>query len=430
MSDLVMNSALPENKGHQLLYDAQKKLKFSWSELRWLGRVIVSSADRFYWDNGFSKAASLAYSSLLSLVPLTALCFGILATFVQTADHVSQVKEFFFKQFVPGSTALDALLPLIEDMSDKLVRLNYVVIATLIATSLLLLNSIEYTLNQVWQVFESRRITDRLAIFCAIIVLIPVFAISGYYTSTKVEPFFADFGLLSAVYRDSLPFFIDFLAFVAVYYLVPKAPVKLMPAIFGAVSASLLFGLAKHWFAFYLVRFTTYERVYESLALIPIFLIWLYVSWSIVLFGAEMSYQAQHLPRSGRLWKRTFMTVGDGAKLLAIQSLVLVTRAFRTGQKVPNELEIAESLGCSSIVLKAALDGLEQSGLIMRGDGRDMPLLLMRAPEAISIADIRDAVFKKREAMFLGREVSSMYECFCGKRDPKTVSLHDVVVEA
>jgi membrane protein len=315
-------------------------------------------------------------------------------------------------------------------MSDKLVRLNYVVIATLIATSLLLLNSIEYTLNQVWQVFESRRITDRLAIFCAIIVLIPVFAISGYYTSTKVEPFFADFGLLSALYRDSLPFFIDFLAFVAVYYLVPKAPVKLMPAIFGAVSASLLFGLAKHWFAFYLVRFTTYERVYESLALIPIFLIWLYVSWSIVLFGAEMSYQAQHLPRSGKLWKRTFMTVGDGAMLLAIQSLVLVTRAFRTGQKVPNELEIAESLGCSSIVLKAALDGLEQSGLIMRGDGRDMPLLLMRAPEAISIADIRDAVFKKREAMFLGREVSSMYECFCGKRDPKTVSLHDVVVEA
>jgi membrane protein len=220
------------------------------------------------------------------------------------------------------------------------------------------------------------------------------------------------------------------LAFVAVYYLVPKAPVKLMPAIFGAVSASLLFGLAKHWFAFYLVRFTAYERVYESLALIPIFLIWLYVSWSIVLFGAEMSYQAQHLPRSGRLWKRTFMTVGDGAMLLAVQSLVLVTRAFRSGQKVPNELEIAESLGCSSIVLKAALDGLEQSGLIMRGDGRDMPLLLMRAPEAISIADIRDAVFKKREAMFLGREVSSMYECFCGKRDPKTVSLHDVVVEA
>jgi YihY family inner membrane protein len=423
-----MNSALPDGTGPQLLADARKRIQFSWSELRWLGRVLVSSADRFYWDNGFSKAASLAYSSLLSLVPLTALCFGILATFVHTADHMSQVKEFFFKQFVPGSTALDALLPLIEQMSDKLVNLNYLVIATLIGTSLLLLNSIEYTLNQVWQVYEARRITDRLAIFCAIIVLLPVFAISGYYTSSSIEPFIADFGIVSGAYQDTLPFLIDFMAFCALYYLVPKAPVRFVPAVFGAFTASLLFGLAKHWFAFYLFRFSTYERVYESLALVPIFLIWLYVSWSIVLFGAEISYQAQHLPRSGKLWKRSFMTVGDGAMLLAIQSLILITRAFRAGQKIPNELEVAEALGCSSVVLKTSLDALEQAGIIMRGDGRDMPLLLMRAPESISVAEVRDAVFKKREAMFLGAELSAMYECFCDRRDPKTVSVLDIVL--
>lgn len=426
--EALMNSLTPDSKGHEVLATAGKKLRFSWSELKWLGRVIVSSGDRFYWDNGFSKAASLAYSSLLSLIPITALCFGILATFVKTTDHMAQVKEFIFKQFIPGRTILDGLLPLIEQFSDKLVNLNIVVIATLLVTAILLLNSIEYTLNQVWQVYESRRLTDRLAIFCAIIVLFPVFAVSGYYTSTKVEPLFENFGPIAALYQDTLPFLVDFVAFVGLYYLVPKAPVRFVPAVFGGLMASLLFGTAKHWFAFYLVRFATYERVYESLALVPIFLIWLYVSWSIVLFGAEISYQAQHLPRSGKLWKRSFMTVGDGAMLLAIQSLVLVTRAFVQGRKIPNELEIAETLGCSSVVLKTSLDSLEQAGIIMRGDGRDMPLLLMRAPNAVTVAEVHEAVFRKRESMFLGGEVAKMYECFCEGGDPRKVSLMDIVL--
>lgn len=417
-----------EVSSQTVLEGTRSKVGISLSEIRWLGRVLISSADRFYWDNGFSKAASLAYSSLLSLIPLMALCFGILATFMSgSEEYMSQIREFFFKQFMPGTTALDALLPLIDRFSSKMTSMYFVV--ALLITSLLLLNSIEYTLNQVWQVYETRGITDRISIFCAIIVLLPVFAFSGYYTSTKVEPLVADFGLLSGVYHDTVPFLIDWLAFVMLYFLVPKAPVRFVPAVFGALVASLLFGLAKHWFAFYIISFSTYERVYESLALVPIFLIWLYVSWSIVLFGAEISYQAQHLPRSGKLWTRSLMSIGDGSMLLAVQSLILVAKAFSRGIKIPNELEIAEALGCSSLVLKSSLDSLEQAGLIMRGDSRQMPLLLMRDPEAISVSDIRDAVFKKRDSMFLGREISRMYECFCGHAQPGSVSLKELLNE-
>ncbi len=423
-----MDEQQSNTKGQAVLIDAKKGIGSSVSELRWIGRVLLSSADRFYWDNGFSKAASLAYSSLLSLIPLTALCFGILAAFMSGGEeYMSQIREFFFKQFVPGSTALDALLPLIERFSSKMTSLYF--IAALLATSLLLLNSIEYTLNQVWQVYETRGITDRIAIFCAIIVLLPVFAFSGYYTSSKVEPLFADFGLLSGVYHDTVPFLIDWVAFVMLYFLVPKAPVRFVPALFGALIASLLFGLAKHWFAFYIIEFSTYERVYESLALVPIFLIWLYVSWTIVLFGAEISYQAQHLPRSGKLWTRSLMSIGDGSMLLAVQSLIVVAKAFSRGQKIPNELEIAEALGCSSLVLKSSLDSLERAGIIMRGDSRDMPLLLMKSPESISVAEIREAVFKKREAMFLGTEISRMYDCFRGRSQAVAISLKDLLSE-
>lgn len=426
MSVILMNDSSSDSRGQVVLSEARKRIRFSIAELKWLGRVLISSADRFYWDNGFSKAASLAYSSLLSLIPLTALCFGILAAFMSGGEeYMSQIREFFFKQFIPGSTALDALMPLVEKFSSKMTSFYFV--AALIGTSLLLLNSIEYTLNQVWQVYETRRITDKIAIFCAIIVLLPVFAFSGYYTSTKVEPLFADFGLVSGVYHDTMPFLIDWVAFVMLYFLVPKAPVRFIPALFGALVASLLFGLAKHWFAYYIVEFSTYERVYESLALVPIFLIWLYVSWTIVLFGAEISYQAQHLPRSGKLWTRSLMSIGDGAMLLAVQSLVIVAKAFGGGQKIPNELEIAEALGCSSLVLKSSLDSLERAGLIMRGDSRDMPLLLMKSPEAITVSEIREAVFKKRQAMFLGGEISRLYECFGGDKRASQVSLSQII---
>lgn len=410
-----------------------KKLSFSerarelFKDLRWVGRVVLSSCDRFYWDNGFSRAASLAYSSLLSLVPLMALCFGMLAVFLQTQDRMAEIQQFLFKQFIPGTTLLQEMLPYMQQFSQNIRTVNFLVLVTLVFTSILLLNSIEYALNQVWQVFEPRRITDRLAIFCAIIVLIPFFAISGYYTTTQVDTLFEGLGVLTSVYEDTLPFVIDFLAFLALYYLIPKAPVKVAAASFGAITASLLFGFAKHWFAIYLVRFATYERVYEAFALIPIFLFWLYISWTIVLLGAEISYQAQHLPRSGTLWKRSLMSVGDGAMVLAVQTLVLIARSFKRGEKIPNELEIAEYLGCSSVVLKSSLDALEQAGVIMRGDGRDMPLLLMKSPDNVSVAEIRDAVFKKRSAMFLGSELGRMYECFSGSRDPKKVSIADLI---
>jgi membrane protein len=423
MTDIPMSSEVP-GTSTTTTTNLRERLTSFLGQLRWLNRVVLSSCDRFYWDNGFSRAASLAYSSLLSLVPLTALCFGVLAVFLGSTD---EVQTFLFKQFIPSTSALQELLPELQKFCDNIRNFNTLVLATLVVTSVLLLNSIEYALNQVWQVYEPRPLTDRLAIFCAIIVLIPFFAVSGYYTKIKSDTFFATFDTINRVYEDILPFVIDVLAFGALYYLVPKAPVKVVPACFGASMAAILFGAAKHWFAVYVAQFASYNEVYVAFAAIPIFLFWLYISWSIVLFGAEVSYQAQHLPRSGTLWKRSLLAVGDGAMILAIQSLILIVRAFQRGEKVPNELEIAEQIGCSSVVLKTSLDALEQCGMIMRGEGRDMPLLLMKSPDTITVADVREAIFKKRSGMFLGPELERMYAGFSGSQDAKALTLVDLI---
>jgi|GEM_PF-576199 len=388
---------------------AAAKASLSW--LHWLVRVLISSCDRFYWDNGFSKAASLAYTTLLSLVPLMALLFGLLGSFAASSEHIGEIRAFIFKQFVPSLDAADTILHYLTTFSEQISNLNALVFATVVITSILLINSIEYTLNEIWQVNEARSIANRIAIFSAILVISPVLAVSAYYfTRFRVQPYLDDFGpggtaiaswlsTLDGLYFAAVPYFIDFLAFAALYMLVPKAVVRLRSALFGAFLAAILFGLAKWGFAVYIEHFASYAKIYSTLAAIPIFLFWLYLAWSIVLLGAEASYQAQYLPRTGEaVWHRSLLSVGDGALLLAVQALVMVTRAFLKGQRLPSDLEVAEGLGCSTVVLNPALSALERARIVVRGDSADQPLTLLRSPDAITVADIHRALCAGRSS--------------------------------
>lgn len=408
------------------------------ADLHWGCRVLISSGDRFYWDNGFSKAASLAYTTLLSLVPVTALGFSILASFVTSGEAIPQLREFIFRilrQFAPGTAAVDTVIQYLTEFSDTISSLNELAVVFLVVTSILLLNSVEYTLNEIWQVFEIRPIAHRVARFCAIIVIAPVLAISAYYTSAhfRLEPLFENMAfsgyLFNTVYNFTLPFFVDFVAFLALYYLIPKAPVRFAAATFGAFIAAILFGIAKEGFAIYVLRFSSHAAIYGTIATIPIFLFWLYLAWTIVLFGAEASYQAQYLPRTGKLWKRSVLALGDGQLLLAMQALVSIARAFRQAHKLPNDLELAERLGCSSVLLKPTLDILEKSGFIARGETRDMPLTLMRSPDKIHICDVHAALFKGRHGMHYPTEMRRVFESFSGSENAGKVSLAEIIGE-
>lgn len=400
------------------------------AEFRWFFRVVISSCDRFYWDNGFSKAASLAYTSLLSLVPLMALAFGMFASFAVSTEHMQEMRSFILRQFVPAGASVTPVLAYLTQFSESLASLNVIVIFFIVVTSILLLNSIEYALNEVWQVHEPRTIAHRIAIFCAILVIAPALVISAYYFSTaRIEPFLAGIATSSfaaLIYNWLLPFLIDFLAFVSLFYLVPKAPVKLGSACFGAFLTAILFALAKEGYAVYIVRFATYNVIYTTLAAIPVSLFWLYIAWSIVLFGAELCYQAQYLPHQGKLWKRSILAVGDGRLLLAMQSLVIITRTFLAGGKLPSDIELAEKLGCSIVVLKPSLDALEGAGIICRGDSRDMPLTLMRSPDKLTLAEIREALFSSRASVHFPTEMARLFECFKVPERSQAVTLADI----
>ncbi len=402
-------------------------------ELKWLLRVLFSSVERFYWDNGFSKAASLAYTSLFSLVPFVTLGFGILASFALSQGYIAGVEQFIVNQFVPAPEVAKQLLTFLESAGRNATALGVPMLAFFIISSILLINHVEYALNETWQVFEPRPWVHRVGAFSAIILIAPVLALSAYvFVKLRLEPFLAGFQntFLHSLYNYLVPFFLIFAAFVCLYYMVPKAPVRIKSTVFGAFFTALLFLTAYAGFAVYIETNVTYDRMYGAISAVPIFLFWLYVFWTITLLGAEVTYQAQYLPRKGQIWRRSVHSVGDGKMVLAAQALIMIAKAFLEGKRMPDYLEIAERLGCSSVVLRPALDVLARAEIISLGNSREKLFTLMRSPDKITLQEISQVLFKGGSSMNFPAEMASLFKAFQKQNDPERVTLMDLVKSA
>ncbi|MGI6524242.1 MAG: YihY/virulence factor BrkB family protein [Bdellovibrionota bacterium] len=401
--------------------------------MRWVFRVISSAADRFYWDNGFSKAASLAYTSLFSLVPFITLIFGILASFALSEEYVAVVEEFIIRNFVPADGVGIQLNEFLQNVRVNVSALNLPMLVFFIVSSILLINTIENAINETWQVFEARSWSHKIGAFSSIILITPILILSVYvFVTLRIEPLLEKFGaqslhsIVHPLYNYLVPFLLMFAAFACLYYMIPKASVKFSAVVFGALFTSLVFVCAYWAFAIYIEKNASYEKLYGAIAAIPIFLFWLYIFWTIVLLGAEVTYQAQYLPLKGKAWKRSIYSMGDGQIVLAMQALVIICRSFLNGEKMPNYVEISDKLGCSSLMLKPTFYKLEHAGIISCSDIGDKRITLMRNPEKILLSEIKTILFGEGAAMRYPVEIGSAFYAFAGKTE-KDVTLQDIV---
>lgn len=383
----------------------------------WFFRVIYTAAERFYWDNGFAKAASLAYTTLFSLVPVTALGVAVLASFAVSSDNVGALRNFIFQQFVPSTQGVETIVDYMTQFSTTIAQVNVYGILFVLITSLLLINSIETVLNEVWQVYESRPIFSRIANFSAIILLAPIALFSIYFTAKlKVEPFLINNSdQVYSIYAFIFPIVVDFVVLSFLYLLVPKAPVKVSSAIAGAFVAGILFNAAKWGFAIYIVNFTSYDKIYGAISVIPIFLFWLYLAWIIVIWGAEVAYQSQYLPFTGNILERKVFSMGAGELTLALQAMIYTARSFKAGLAMADERELAEIMQCSPVILRKILSNLERAMLITRGNNASMPVTLLKDPSQISILQIREAVYGAGNALLEEDQLTAVYKCIANK---------------
>lgn len=259
-------------------------------------------------DNIAVSAGHLAYVTLLSLVPFIMVTFTIMSAFPAFASVRSKLEHFIFSNFVP--TASDVVHKYMTDFVGNASQMSAIGILSLLVVALLLISNVDKTLNRIWRTQSDRPIIYTFAIYWMVITLGPMLIgssviVSSYLTGLAAftEEYTPGLGtfLLSLV-----PSGAAMLAFAILYMVVPNRRVFARHALAGALVATIAFEMTKSGFALYVTNFPSYELIYGALAVIPILFFWVYLSWIIVLFGAEFTCslgeafenrKAEHEPR-------------------------------------------------------------------------------------------------------------------------------------
>lgn len=258
---------------------------------RGYGAFIAYVGKRFVADQCTVRAAGLTYTSLLALVPLLAISFAIFSAFPAFDDLQIKVQVYIFENFVPqvGETVAQHL----EGFTKQTGKLTAVGIVFLVATSIMLLLTISNAFDAIWRVQGNRTLVGRLLVYWAVLTLAPLLlganvSLSGYlFTAAQASGVERFTGPLSGFARF-LPLLFQFGGFAVLYLVMPNTSVRIRDALVGGFTAALLFEILKKLFGYYVTAFPTYETIYGALATFPIFLIWMYISWLVVLIGAEL----------------------------------------------------------------------------------------------------------------------------------------------
>jgi membrane protein len=233
------------------------------------------------------NAGYMAYITLLSLVPLSAVILSAMTRFPAFDGVGEQVQQFIFSNFVPA--AGDAISGALDAFVANTAKMTTVGALALFVTALLLISAIDNNLNFIWRVRQKRRRVYSFSMYWMVLTLGPLLigssiALSSHITSLSV----LSAGAVNLFYRV-MPSLLSYFAFFGLYLLVPNIKVRVSHALFGAFVAALLFELIKSGFAFYMTQFPSYHLIYGALAAIPILFVWVYLCWFIVLIGAEIT---------------------------------------------------------------------------------------------------------------------------------------------
>jgi membrane protein len=247
---------------------------------------------RFYEERGLQTAGSLTYTTLLSLVPLFTVALAVATAFPVFDETMGALQSFVLQNFLPDARGVDTIAEQITSFTQNAARLTAIGLIVFFVTAVMLMMTIDVSLNRLFRVQRQRPLLQQVLMYWAVLTLGPVLiGLSLSMTSFAVG---ASFGYLKlghvadAVLRV-LPFIFTCAALTLLYAVVPNRRVEARDALIGGVIAGIAFEIAKRGFAIYLARFPTYTLIYGAFATIPIFLVWLYLSWVVVLAGATLT---------------------------------------------------------------------------------------------------------------------------------------------
>jgi len=300
------------------------------ARLRDAAGILGHALKRFWSGNDFQAAGSLTYTTLLALVPLLTVTFAIFSAFPAFSRLRSQAQQLIFENLVPAVS--DVVLANVDRFMGNAAALTGFGIIGLAVTSILLFFSVEGAFNTIWRATEPRPLVIRLLSFWSVLTVAPILLGTSLSLSSAILAdirFSGEADLWGA--RLILPGLFEAAAFTLMYLTIPNREVNWKDAALGGLTAAVLMEASKIGFGLYITAFPTYRTIYGALAAFPIFLVWLYTVWSVVLFGAEITAT---LPE----WRAGKITQVGPEGLLSAQRIVVALAILR-------ELRAAAKLG-------------------------------------------------------------------------------------
>lgn len=358
---------------------------FDRDRVRAFGRFVWR---RFVADKCLETAGALSYTTLFALVPLTAAVFGILSVLPSFQGLTERVQHFLFDNFVPA--AGQAVQHYLLQFAGNASKLTGIGIMVFLLSALAMLASIEDRFNRIWRVTSRRSPVSRFLMYWAALTLGPILVVASLTLTSYLAamPFLGHFDPQRELMRrlwGVLPFVVTLVGLFAMYTLVPNRRVPVRHAAIGALLAALLFGVARWGFAEYVRSVPSYEQIYGQLAVIPIFLLWVFLSWIIVLLGASITASLSAFEYQPHAWR-----LPEGCEFLGLMHLLKhLVRMQRQGRGMSEEAMLHCEQFMTEELLQRYLCDLQQVKMV-RLTGEDS-WVMVRHLDEVSLAALYEA---------------------------------------
>jgi membrane protein len=364
----------------------------------WL-ETLHTFRQRFREEKLGLTAGSLTFTTLISLVPLLTVMLAIFTAFPMFSSFQAALEQYFLKSLIPPNIAKPVLASLTQ-FAAKANRLGVVGLAVLGVTALALMLTIDRTLNAIWRVQRPRPMAQRVLVYWAALTLGPLL-LGGSITLTSyaVSAGQGVIGKMPASLSTLLggaDIALLGLAIAGLFHYVPNTHVRWRHALLGGLFVSIGFALAKSLLAWYVKKVPTYSTLYGAFATVPVFLVWVYLGWVIVLLGAILAANTPSL--TGRLHLRP--DVPGQPMALALEVLRELWRVRHAGHSGLSHLGLAGALRVDPLQLAPILDKLQAMDLIglLEEEGAQR-LVLLCAPERTPAEPLIAAFLAQRQGL-------------------------------
>jgi len=363
------------------------------------------------------RAMSLVYTTLLSIVPLLALSFSVL----KAMGAHNEIEPFLFQFLAPlgeqGIGIGQNIIGFIENI--KVGVLGSMGLGLLIYTVLSLVQKIESAFNVIWRVELTRGIGERFSRYLSVILIGPVLMVSALgmtatVLNSSVVAYFAaiePFGSLIVLATQLLPYLMVMGVFAFIYIFVPNTHVNFSAAVMAAVVSGFLWETSGVLFATFVVNTTKYTAIYSSFAVIIMLLIWLYISWLILLFGSNLAFYIQN-PSSMRINREGFEVSSRVKERLALRLMQLIAERYYLGKPAPVLNDLIEEVAVPDPLLRYILKGLIAKNLLLESNANPVAYLPARSLDVLMLSDIVHAIREaEEEHFFAAKDIALSANC-------------------